>query len=257
MKNIQVYPDPASLAESAARQFIELAKDAIERKGTFSASLAGGSTPKATYELLASREFASQLDWSKVQIFWGDERCVPPNHPDSNFRMAYEALIKNVPIPGENVHRMPGELKPLEAANKYDTELRTQLGDHPQLDLVQLGMGDDGHTASLFPGTKPISETTMLVAANFVQKLKSWRITLTPVMINQASHIVFIVSGSNKAETLREVIQGAYRPDVYPSQIIHPIAGNLTWLIDEAAGQYLEPNNYRKDNIKKDLWESL
>ena len=240
MTNIQFHSDRDSLAESVARQFIESGVDAIQKKGIFSTALAGGSTPKAAYELLSSSEFATQLDWSKVQIFWGDERCVPPDHPDSNYLMTYETLIKKIPIPAENVHRIQGELEPSEGAKKYEEEIRTYLGETPQLDLVLLGMGDDGHTASLFPGTKPIYENTKLAAATYVQKLSSWRITLTPVMINQALNITFIVAGANKAQTLRQVLEGKYNPNVYPSQIIHPIAGSLTWLIDDAAGQYLE-----------------
>ena len=250
MKPIQIFPDPASLAESAAHQFIELGNDAIQKKGVFYTALAGGSTPKATYTLLGSKEFAPQLDWSKVHIFWGDERCVPPDDPDSNYLMAYQALIKKIPIPTKNVHRMRAELEPLEAADKYDQELQTTLGDPPQLDLVHLGMGDDGHTASLFPGTKAISENKRLAAANFVQKLNDWRITLTPVMINQAHNISFIVAGPNKSQTLRKVLEEKYDPHVLPSQIIHPTAGSLTWLIDEAAGQSLKldktPSRFKK-----------
>jgi len=243
MKHIKFHSNPGSLAESVVRQFIKLGEDAILKKGIFSTALAGGSTPKAAYELLSSREFATQLDWSKVQIFWGDERCVPPDHPDSNYLMTYEALIKKIQIPAENVHRMRGEFEPTEGAKKYDKELRTHLAEIPQLDLVLLGMGDDGHTASLFPGTQPIYENTKLAAANYVQKLSSWRITLTPVMINQARNISFIVAGANKAQTLRQVLEGKYNPTVYPSQIIQPITGNLNWLIDDAAGQYLALNN--------------
>jgi 6-phosphogluconolactonase len=247
LEAIEVYPDAAHLARAAANHFVTLAGEAIASRGRFAVALAGGSTPRAAYALLASDEYAPRVDWSRVQVFWGDERCVPPDHLDSNYRMACEALLDHVSIPEENVHRMRGELEPTQAAAEYEYVLgalfSASSGDRKaelRFDLILLGMGDDGHTASLFPGTEAIHEQTRRVVAHYVKKLKAWRITLTPVVINAAANVTFLVSGSGKAERLSQVLTGPYQPDVLPAQIVNPDRGRLRWLVDAAAAISLD-----------------
>jgi len=247
MEGVEVYPDASQLAHAVADHFVILAREAIETRGRFAVALAGGSTPKAAYTLLASHEYTARVDWSRVHVFWGDERCVPPDHPDSNYRMAREAMLDHVSLPQENIHRMRGELGPGQAASKYEDVLRAffsppsrdRKAPTPGFDLILLGMGDDGHTASLFPGTAAIHEETRWVVAHYVEKLEAWRITLTPVVINTATNVTFVVSGSGKAERLRQVLTGPYQPDFLPAQIVDPHAGRLHWRVDRAAASLL------------------
>jgi 6-phosphogluconolactonase len=239
MTEIRTHPDAASLARAAAEHFVTLAAEAIAAHGRFAVALAGGSTPRATYALLATEEFAARVDWSRVHVFWGDERCVPPDHPDSNYRMVREALLDKIPIPTENVHRIRGELSPDQAALAYHEKLEAVLGANGRFDLILLGMGADGHTASLFPGTAALHEQVRWVVAHYVDKLGMWRVTLTPVAINAAAHVTFIVSGAGKAERLRDALLGPYQPDVLPAQIVRPTDGHLLWLVDEAAAVHL------------------
>jgi 6-phosphogluconolactonase len=236
---IRTHPDAASLARAAAEHFVTLAAEAIAARGRFAVALAGGSTPRATYALLATEEFAARVDWSRVHVFWGDERCVPPDHPDSNYCMVREALLDKIPIPTENVHRIRGELSPDQAAVAYHEKLEAVLGANGRFDLILLGMGADGHTASLFPGTAALHEQARWVVAHYVDKLSMWRVTFTPAAINAAAHVTFIVSGAGKAEQLREVLAGPYQPDVLPAQIVRPTDGHLLWLVDEAAAVHL------------------
>jgi 6-phosphogluconolactonase len=253
MSEVKVYPDGASLAQAAAEHFVTWASEAVAARGLFTVALAGGSTPRSTYALLASadnkhpRESAPRVDWPRVHVFWGDERCVPPDHPDSNYRMAREALLEKVPIPAENVHRIRGELPPDQAAAAYRAELEPFLGAGGRFDLILLGMGADGHTASLFPGTAAIHERTRWVVAHYVRrqgrrpdKLSAWRVTLTPVVINGAAHVTFLVAGAGKAERLHQVLAGRYQPDVLPAQIVRPSDGQLLWLVDAAAAARLQ-----------------
>jgi 6-phosphogluconolactonase len=239
MAEIRTSSEAASLARAAVEHFVTLAAEAIAVHGQFVVALSGGSTPRATYVLLASDEFAARVDWSRVYIFWGDERCVPPDHPDSNYRMAREALLDKIPIPTGNVHRIRGEWPPDQAAVAYQAELEVVLGAGGRFDLILLGMGVDGHTASLFPGTAAMHEQTRWVVAHYVDKLSMWRITLTPVVINAAAHVTFMVSGAGKAERLREVLAGPYQPDILPAQIVRPPDGRLLWLVDAAAAIHL------------------
>ena len=244
--NIQIFADADEVARAAALRFVELARATINSKGRFSVALAGGSTPKRIYELLASGEFAAQLYWPGVHVFFGDERCVPPDDADSNYRMANEALLSRVALPAENVHRMRGEGDAVANARLYEDELRGFFGDDakwPEFDLVMLGMGDDGHTASLFPGTHALDVRAAWVAANPVEKFEAYRITLTAAAINHARHVMFIVTGAGKAERLREVIHGAHDPHRLPAQLIQPPAGALAWFLDAAAAAKLS----RKD----------
>ena len=234
---VQVFDDAEAVARGAAERFVELGQAAIDARGCFSVGLAGGSTPKRTYELLASEAYREQLNWSKVHIFFGDERCVPPDHSESNYRMANEALISRVSIPPPNVHRINGLGDAVANASLYEDELRTFFNpaSWPRFDLVLLGMGDDGHTASLFPGTKALVEPRAWVVANWVEKFGTFRITLTAPAINHAANIAFLVTGATKAERLLEVLRGALDPEKLPSQLIQPLDGSLFWLVDKAA----------------------
>lgn len=234
---VQVFDDAEAVARGAAERFVELGQAAIDARGCFSVGLAGGSTPKRAYELLASEAYREQLNWSKVHIFFGDERCVPPDHSESNYRMANEALISRVSIPPPNVHRINGLGDAVANASLYEDELRTFFNpaSWPRFDLVLLGMGDDGHTASLFPGTKALVEPRAWVVANWVEKFGAFRITLTAPAINHAANIAFLVTGATKAERLLEVLRGALDPEKLPSQLIQPLDGSLFWLVDKAA----------------------
>jgi 6-phosphogluconolactonase len=239
--NLQIFADASEVARAAALHFIEIARESISARGRFSVALAGGSTPKRIYELLASDELSVQLDWSKVHIFFGDERCVPPDDAESNYRMANEALLARVSLPDENVHRMRGEGDAVANARLYEDELRGYFdGDTwPQFDLVMLGMGDDGHTASLFPDTRALDVRTAWVTANWVEKFDTFRVTLTASAINHARNVLFIVTGAGKAERLEEVLHGAREPHRLPAQLIQPPAGALRWFLDEAAAKLL------------------
>ena len=234
---VQVFDDAEAVARGAAERFVELGQAAIDARGCLSVGLAGGSTPKRTYELLASEAYREQLNWSKVHIFFGDERCVPPDHSESNYRMANEALISRVSIPPPNVHRINGLGDAVANASLYEDELRIFFNpaSWPRFDLVLLGMGDDGHTASLFPGTKALVEPRAWVVANWVEKFGAFRITLTAPAINHAANIAFLVTGATKAERLLEVLRGALDPEKLPSQLIQPLDGSLFWLVDKAA----------------------
>jgi len=228
-----VYETPADVARALADLFIDRARRAIDMRDAFSVSLAGGTTPKAAYQLLA--QAGDALDWGKVQIFFGDERCVPPEHEQSNYKMAHDAFLAAVGIPDSNVYRMRGEDEPRSAARRYRDVLLGALGDHPRLDLVMLGMGPDGHTASLFPGSDPLAENDDLVRAVYSQSQAQWRITLTPQVLCAARTIVFAVEGTGKAATLAAVREGPFEPERYPSQIVSPENGELLWLVDKAA----------------------
>lgn len=242
MADLHIVSTPAELARAAAGHIAAMAEEATAAQGWFAIALSGGSTPRATYALLATDEYASRVDWRSIHIFWGDERCVPPDHPESDYRMAREALLDHVPIPSENVHRIDAELDPTQAADDYEQTLRAFFAgqDTARFDLVLLGMGEDGHTASLFPGGQALDEHTRWVVANYVDSLSTWRITLTPPVLNAAANVTFLVAGQNKADTLRRVINGPHQPNTLPAQIINPSSGRLMWLVDEAAASLLE-----------------
>lgn len=236
-----IFDSASEVARAAADRFVELARAAINKRGRFSVALAGGSTPKRAYELLANTEYKDKLDWSKVHIFFGDERCVPPDDAESNYRMANEALLSRVAIPPQNIHRMQGMGDAVANAYLYEEELRTYFNNEswPGFDLILLGMGDDGHTASLFPGSAALKEHQAWVAANWVEKLGAYRITLTTLTINQASHVIFIVTGENKAERLAEVLSDQRGSQRLPAQLIRPLNGSLEWFVDKAAAARL------------------
>ncbi len=241
MKNdVRIYADPTSLALAAADFITELAAACMTARGAFSIALSGGSTPRALYRVLASR--GAQINWSGWHCFWGDERCVPPDHDDSCYRMAREALLDHVAIPDSQVHRIPGELTPPDAASSYEQVLREFFkGEWPRFDLILLGMGDDAHTASLFPETAALDRHDSWVTANYAPTaIQPNRITLTIPAINAAANILFLVAGSSKAAPLHQVIDGARNPRHLPAQFIQPAAGSLTWMIDQPAAALLQ-----------------
>lgn len=243
-RDIRIFPDVQSLSEAAAHEWVRCAREAAAARGRFTIALSGGSTPKHLYQLLAGEPFRSQVDWSHVEIFWGDERCVPPDHPDSNYRMAREAMLANLPIPAEHIHRIEAERSDRDAAARdYEAVLARAFGvaigrEPPALDLVLLGMGPDGHTASLFPQTQALDETKRWVVANPVPQLHTQRLTLTRPILNRAREVLFLVAGADKAERLAEVLAGPADPKRLPSQTIQP-EGQFLWFLDRAAAARL------------------
>ena len=239
--NVKIFEDPQQVARAGADLFVSTANTSISNRGLFTVALAGGSTPRLMYELLSTEEYKDRVDWPKVHIFFGDERCVEPTDPESNYRMADEAMLSRLPIPSYNVHRIVGEGDAVANASLYEDDLRTFFdpAPFPNFDLVLLGMGPDGHTASLFPGTPALNEKKMWVVANWVAKLGSYRLTLTPPAINHAANIVFLVTGESKAERLPEVLGAVRDPQRLPCQLIQPLPGSSLWLVDKEAAQRL------------------
>ena len=240
-----VAPDAAALAQRAAQYFAHKCA-AAAALGRARLAVSGGSTPKAAFALLAdpAQPWRAQMPWDKLDLWWVDERCVPPEHPDSNYRMTREALLSKVPLEAGQIHRMEGELDPNDAAARYEIELRNGFAlkdtELPTFDLLGLGMGPDGHTASLFPHTEALHETSRLVVANHVETVKdSWRVTLTQPVINHAADVFFLVGGEDKAQILKEVLLGPHDPERLPSQMISPASGILTLLLDQAAAALL------------------
>jgi 6-phosphogluconolactonase len=246
MPKITVYPDNESLVKGAADYLADLATRAIAERGRFTLALSGGNTPKPVYALLATPEYRDRLDWSKVLIFFGDERCVPPDDPQSNYLMIKNALLDHVPLPPDNIFRIRGEDAPEKAAADYTEALQKTFGGDQTagappagFDLNLLGMGDNGHTASLFPGLAAVTETYRWVMALYVEVVGMWRVTMTPVVINASREVAFLISGAGKADVLQRVLEGPYEPVVLPSQIIKPVSGKLRWLLDEPAAARL------------------
>ena len=241
---VHVHETAEEVAWAAAWRVLERAAEAIRERGRFTVALAGGNTPRRVYELLTDERLSPHVDWPNVHVFFGDERMVPPDHAESNYRMANEALLSRVPVPPENVHRIEGVGDAAANASAYESEMRGLFGedaDWPRFDHVLLGMGDDGHTASLFPGTDALNETRLWVAPNWVEKLGAWRVTLTAPAINAARFVTFLVNGAAKAARLREVLKGERDPARLPSQLIRPSDGTLEWFVDREAASRLEP----------------
>jgi len=240
-----VEPDGAALAQRAARHFVEMASEAVARRGQARVAISGGSTPKAAFKLLADPQQAwrERMPWDKLELYWVDERTVPPDSAESNYRMTREALLDHAPLRPEQVHRMEGELEPEVAAARYESMLRNDFrlegAESPRFDLVELGMGDDGHTASLFPHTEAIHTLGRLVMANQVPQKDTWRITLTWPVINNASSVFFLIGGADKAKVLNDVFMGACDPERLPSQLIWPASGILTLFLDKDAAALL------------------
>ena len=240
-REIQIFPDTSALFHGAAVLFAEQAQSAIRQHGRFTVALSGGSTPKSLYGLLAKN---ASLPWDNVFFFFGDERHVPPTDPESNYRMARESILSKIPVPAANVFRVPAENPDAnQAAASYEQALRdffqTPPGGFPVLDLVLLGMGPDGHTASLFPGSQALGEKSRWVVSNWVEKFKTNRITLTLPVLDNASAVMFLVSGRDKAAVLREVLEGTQPGTQFPSKLIRPEHGRLVWMVDQAAASDL------------------
>jgi 6-phosphogluconolactonase len=237
--DLRIVPDAPALFQAAAEEFVAQATAAVTAQGQFTVALSGGSTPRGLFNLLATK-YGKSLPWDKMFFFFGDERHVPPDSPDSNYRMARETLLSRVPIPAANVFRVPAENPDAaRAAEDYERTIqqffRLTTGAFPRFDLILLGMGPDGHAASLFPETTALQERSRLVLANWVEKFKTCRITFTVPVINQAKVVTFLVGGADKAEALKEVLEGDQSPELYPSKLIAPINGRLIWLVDQAA----------------------
>ncbi len=236
--DIRILNAPQELFQAAAAEFNALASTAIRDHRKFTVALSGGSTPKTLYSVLARSAFP----WDKIFFFWSDERHVPPDHPDSNYRMAKEALLSKVPVPPENIFRVRAEEKDANVVAKdYEEALklffRLKPGEFPRFDLILLGLGPDGHTASLFPNTAALNETKRLVVANWVEKFKTNRITFTYPVLNYAACVIFLVSGGDKSEIVREVLENPGAD--LPSQKVHPANGRLLWLLDKDAASKL------------------
>jgi 6-phosphogluconolactonase len=238
---IIVFDHPKEVAHAAAERFFSTAQDSIKSAGRFSVALSGGSTPKQVNQLIAEN-FHNTLDWSSIHIFFGDERCVPWDHPDSNYRMARETLLSRVPTLTQNVHPLRGDGDPTVNAREYQQELRAFFIEleWPRFDLIFLGLGEDGHTASLFPKTSALNEKRAWVVANWVEKLNSYRLTLTASAINHAKQILFLVTGSSKAKALSAIVNGPVNTDELPAQLIHPVEGSCDWLVDREAASQLD-----------------
>lgn len=245
MDGLRVVSDRDALSRIAAEEFFQLAREAIDARGRFCVALAGGGTPRDTYERIADRSKMAPggpIDWRHVHLFWGDERHVPLEDPQSNYRMAKHALIDHVPIPPEHVHPVPTSIPDApEAASRYEARIMEvfRLGpdDVPRFDLILLGMGADGHVASIFPGTDAVVEQKRLVMGNWIEATRTWRITVTFPVLNHAAHVMVLVSGRDKAPALRRVLRGPHEPPLLPAELLKPTDGSLLWLVDrEAAG---------------------
>ncbi len=239
--SVVICPDADALSHEAAQYIVHIAQESIVSHGRFTCALSGGSTPKKLYGLLASEPYRSQIDWALVEFFWSDERCVPPDDAESNYHMAQQVLLSKVPIPADQIHRMPADQADGNAASlAYTRTMQSTFGTEgvPSFDLIQLGMGPEGHTASLFPHQPSLHEQQRLVMPVIVPKPPPPRLTFTPRILNAASHVLFLVTGAEKADAVQAVLEGDYQPDEYPAQIVRPVKGEVTWMLDkEAAGK--------------------
>ena len=242
-----VEPDPAALAMRAALHLTELVEEAVAARGRARVAVSGGSTPKATFALLAdpAHPFRARMPWDHLELFFVDERTVPPDHAESNYRMTREALLDKLRIKPGQIHRIQGELEPEAAAAEYEFDIRRSFrlegAEAPRFDVVTLGMGDDGHTASLFPHTEALHEMGRLVVANQVPQKDTWRVTLTWPVINHAREVFFLIEGHDKADRLKQVFLGPRDVETLPSQLIWPASGILTLILDQAAAAELPP----------------
>jgi len=244
-RTVELFANGTEIARRAADEVVRIAKQAIDARAVFTIALAGGSTPKVLYALLAEHpSLRNSLPWDKIKVFFGDERHVGPGHPDSNFQMASDAMLSKVPLRPEQIHRIKGEYSDTaQAAAEYEEVIRREFalppGAFPRFDLILLGMGNEGHTLSLFPGTKALREAQKIVTRNWVGKLYTERVSLTAPAANNAANIIFMIAGVDKACALKAVLEGPREPDQLPAQMIQPANGTLSWLVDEAAGAML------------------
>ncbi len=241
---VVIVPDVNALAVGAAGRFATVAEERIAENGRFTVALSGGSTPKALYQLLTQPPYRDAIDWQRVHVFWGDERSVPPDAAESNYRMARETLLIHVPVPVDQIHRIQGDIDPEDAAKRYEQELITFFGlvpgEAPEFDLILLGIGADGHTASLFPGTVALEENDRLVVANPVDKLGTVRITFTVPVLTEAANVMVLAAGADKAAAVQRALEGPYEPVQTPAQVLRTAAGSVTWLLDQPAGGSLQ-----------------
>jgi len=244
----RVYDGADALSRAAAEHFLETAQSAVAARGKARIAVSGGRTPKTTFELMANPadHYLKDMPWEKLELDWVDERCVPPDHPDSNYRMTREAMLSKVPLKPEQVFRIEGEFPPDEAAARYESTIRGQFrlegAEVPRFDVLALGMGDDGHTASLFPHTAALHELGRIAVANHVpQQKESWRVTLTQPVIVEAAEVFFLIEGKAKADPLHRMLRGPYDPETLPSQLIQPKSGKLLFLLDKDAAALLPP----------------
>lgn len=246
--SVHVFPNPAQTAVSGAELFTHAAEQAVAARGWARIAISGGSTPRAVFALLANPQqpYRARVPWAKLQLFWVDERCVGPKDPESNFGMTKKAMLDEVPLPASQVHRMEGELEPEDGAARYEAEIRNGFklegAETPTFDLIILGLGPDGHTASLFPHTEGLDNMTNIVIANHVPQKDVWRLTLTWPVITQGREVVFLIEGEEKAEIVKTVWAGTYDPESWPAQLIRPASGRLTLLLDRAAASHLTPS---------------
>jgi 6-phosphogluconolactonase len=242
---LKISATPAEITRAAAELFVDSANEAIKLRGVARIAISGGTTPRNAFELLGA-EYSDKISWEKLQLFWVDERCVPPENAESNYGMTRATLLSKVPIPESNVHRMEGELDPEEAASRYEAEIRNAFklegAQTPTFDLILLGLGPDGHTASLFPHTEGLNEMARIAIANHVPQKDTWRMTLTWPVITQGRQVAFLIEGAEKASIVRTVFTGAYDPETYPAQLIRPASGKLLLLLDKAAAAELPPD---------------
>ncbi len=230
------YPSKEQLVEAAAAMIVVRISQAVYESGKCFLALAGGTTPSEVYASVVQKAAPAQIPWDGVHLFWGDERCVPPDHPDSNYRMVHESLLRHVPIPEHNVHRIMGELKPAAAAERYSQEIADTIpGESPAFDVVLLGMGYDGHTASLFPGSTALDVFDDDVAAVFVKKHDAWRVTLTYPILNRSEHVLFLVAGASKAAMVERINNLEAPTRDYPASLVNPSSGDVRWMMDRAA----------------------
>ncbi len=244
-RTVELFANGTEIARRAADDVVRIAKQAVDAHGVFTIALAGGSTPKVLYALLSEHpSLRNSLPWDKMKVFFGDERHVGPGHPDSNFQMASDAMLSKAPLRPEQIHRIKGEYPDsAQAAAEYEEVIRREFAlqprAFPRFDLILLGMGSEGHTLSLFPGTTALRETQKIVTRNWVGKLYTERVTLTASAANNAANIIFMIAGADKACALKAVLEGPHEPDQLPAQMIQPANGNLSWLVDAAAGAML------------------
>jgi 6-phosphogluconolactonase len=240
--HIAIYPDTETLSQQAAEYVVHVAQESFAAHGRFTFALSGGNTPKKLYALLATEPYRSQIDWALVDIFWSDERCVPLESDDCNYKLALDVMLNALPIPASQIHYMPGDQEDRDAASEaYTEEMRRVFGTRgiPSFDLIQLGMGPEGHTASLFPHQPSLKENERLVMPVTVPKPPPPRLTFTPLLLNAATHILFLVTGADKAEAVQEVIEGERNSQEYPAQLVNPPHGEVTWMFDKAAASKL------------------
>jgi 6-phosphogluconolactonase len=247
---VRVFADLDALSHAAAAEFVKASQNAASERGRFLVALSGGGTPAELYDLLTRPPYREQIDWAAAQVFWGDERCVPPDDAQNNYKQALDALLGQVPVPPQNIHRIRSELDPEAAADDYQRLLKrysTMPLDWPRFDLALLGLGEDGHTASLFPRSEVDASRPVLAVSGYYQDRPARRVTLTPLVFNSARRIMFLVSGSDKARVLADVLYGEYQPATLPAQRILPTAGDSIWMLDRAAAAELPGNAKTKE----------